>query len=145
MCKTFNQISAVCLECYQGYTLSANSCIIPVIVQIPYCQTTSVAGTCVECIDNYYIKDNTSCAPVSLLCAGKYNKKTGQCTGCAEGYFLQAGECIYPALGVDSACEHYSVGGFCDKCSLGFFLLNFKCTQIDNYCTKFDYTKSVCL
>jgi len=47
LCKTFNQISAVCLECYQGYTLSANSCIIPVIVQIPYCQTTSVAGTCV--------------------------------------------------------------------------------------------------
>jgi hypothetical protein len=47
-------------------------------------------------------------------------------------------------MGVDPACERYGSGGFCDKCSLGFYLLSFRCTQIDNWCTKFDYTRSVC-
>lgn len=144
LCKTLNQVTGICVECYQGYVLSSNSCVIPVIVQIPFCQTTSAAGTCVECIDNYYLKTSNSCTPVSILCGGKYNKVTGQCTGCTEGYFLQGGECIYPAMGIDPACEKYSAGGFCDKCSLGFYLLSFKCTQIDNYCTKFEYTTSTC-
>ncbi len=144
LCKTTNQATGMCVECYQGYVLSSNSCIIPVIVQIPFCQSTSVAGTCVDCIDNYYVK-NGGCTPVSILCGGKYNKMTGECTGCTDGYFLQGGECIYPALGVDPACERYGSGGFCEKCSLGFYLLNFKCSQIDNWCTKFDYARSVCL
>ena len=90
LCKTTNQVTRICVECYQGYALSGNSCVVPVLVQIPFCQTTSVAGTCVECIDNYYIKSG-SCTPVSILCGGKYNKITGQCTGCADGYFLQGG------------------------------------------------------
>lgn len=58
LCKTTNQVNGICVECYQGYVLSpnSNSCIIPVVVQIPFCQLTSAAGTCVECIDNYYLK-----------------------------------------------------------------------------------------
>lgn len=128
-----NEVTGYCLSCYNGYKLDGNGgCEIDRPVNIPYCSVTGAGGNCLECMENYFLKNN-ECRPVSILCGGSYNKLTGQCTGCLAGHFLQGGECIYPALGLDPACEHYT-NGYCDKCSKGFYWRNYVCAEINRLC-----------
>lgn len=135
-------ITGDCLTCYQGYTVRDGTCGLQVIVTIPFCSISSAAGQCMECIEGYYVKDNV-CKPVSILCA-TYDKQTGLCKSCITGYFYQASECVFPAFGVDPACEHY-LNGFCDKCSVGFYLKSYICTEINRLCLEFDYQNTKCL
>ena len=132
-CRTANSFTGDCVTCYDGYELKDRTCSVAVIVSIPFCSLVSAAGSCLDCIDSYYVR-NGKCEPVSILCGGQYSKQTGQCTGCLGGYFLQDGECAYPAFGLDPACERYR-SGFCEKCSRGFYLSSFICTEINRFCT----------
>jgi hypothetical protein len=142
LCKVSNQVTGTCLSCYDGYSLTSDSqCIIPVVAQIPYCQTLNAAGGCVSCISGYYVK-NFACALASITC-GTYDMTSGYCLSCIPGYFLQDGGCIQPSQGLDPACQHYT-NGFCDTCAVGFYVSSFICTQIDSQCLVFNYVSSVC-
>lgn len=141
LCKGYNQTSGACISCYTGYFLQGVTCVIPSAVSIPYCTLLNAAGACIQCQSSYYVNGNV-CSPVSILCA-TYDQQTGLCTSCVNGYFYQGGVCIYPALGLDPACEHYT-NSYCDQCATGFYLSNYVCTQIDQNCIQFDYQNSVC-
>jgi hypothetical protein len=90
LCRTSNQITGDCVSCYEGYQMSGRTCVLPVIVNIPFCNIISAAGACVDCIEGYFVRDG-QCRAVSILCGATYSKLTGQCTGCIGGYFLQGG------------------------------------------------------
>lgn len=64
--------------------------------------------------------------------------------GCIPGYFLQIGQCVYPASGFDQNCITYDVSAFCSSCKPGYYLLNYICTRIDPFCVNFDYVSQIC-
>jgi len=142
LCKTYDNTTGFCTSCYTGYSVQGTTCAILAAVSIPYCSLVGASGLCLECINGYFV-NGTNCSPVSILCAS-YNAQTGLCTSCIPGYFYQSGTCVYPALGVDPACEHYS-NAYCDACAAGFYISNYSCAQINQNCIEFDYKNSVCV
>lgn len=79
--------------------------------------------------------------PVSILCA-TYDKRTGQCNSCINGYFYQDGECIYPAI-YDPRCTRYE-SAYCSQCTQGFYIHNYQCRAVHPQCLNFDYQAKVC-
>jgi hypothetical protein len=140
LCKTSNMTNGNCIDCYQGYTLSTNTCVEAAAVYIPNCAIVN-GISCAECINGYYVS-NGGCSAVSILCAN-YDKQTGACFSCVPGYVFQKGDCIQPALGVDPYCSLYS-GPYCSTCMQGYALVNYVCTYTDVNCLEFDATRNQC-
>lgn len=70
-----------------------------------------------------------------LQCA-TYNRQTGQCLTCIDKHFFQDGECIYPGL-YDENCLRYE-SAYCSRCRDGFYLANYMCNQVSQYCINFN-------
>lgn len=130
-----------CTDCYQGYVLSATTCIVAASVSIPYCATV-IGNVCTACISGYYIS-NGGCALANVLCA-TYDPNTGACFSCIPGYVFQRGECILPSLGIDPYCTEY-VNSYCSTCQQGYALVSYVCTSIDPNCTNFDNIRNTCM
>ena len=88
LCKQSDMTTGYCTDCYQGYQLSATTCIVAAAVNIPYCAS-NVGNVCTSCISGYYVK-NGACALANVLCAS-YDPNTGACFSCINGYFFQRG------------------------------------------------------
>lgn len=84
---------------------------------------------------------NFECRPVSILCAS-YNRQNGQCTACVERHYLQNGECIYPGIWDDN-CNRYE-NAYCARCNQGYYLNNYTCKQVDQFCSNFNYQTFNC-
>jgi hypothetical protein len=130
-----------CLSCFEGFSLSNNKCVVATVAIIPQCLTASSTGICLACLDGYYLVNN-SCKSVSITCA-TYNRQTGACTSCINGYFFQNDECIFPAFGIDLACEFY-LNGYCSRCVRGYYLSNYVCVEVNRFCLEFDYNSNTC-
>jgi len=141
LCRTSNSLGS-CTSCYSGYVIQDGNCVIVQQVNIPYCQAI-VNGYCQRCIHGYYVQSPLQCSPVSILCV-TYDQNTGSCLSCITGYFLQVGQCIYPAMGFDQNCMNYDVSAYCSQCRPGFYLLNYVCARIDPFCVNFDTATSTC-
>ena len=144
LCKTSERLSGDCLSCYSGYVLADGGCYIAQQIQIPYCEVPApgMTGKCEECITGYYPGQSGDCQPVSILC-GDYDRFSGKCLSCIQGYVLQRGDCIYPALGFDANCREYE-GAYCADCARGFYLENYLCQPVDGRCIDFDYRRKEC-
>jgi len=140
LCKTSDLTNGACLDCYPGYVISANTCIVAAAVYIPNCDTVT-GNICGTCITGYFPK-NGGCEAVSLLC-GTYDDRTGVCLSCTSGYVFQAGQCIYPSMGIDLNCIYYT-GPYCSQCANGYALINYICGSIDPNCLQFDSATNSC-
>ena len=91
------------------------------------CAVANGNGDCVECMGNYYMGRGGACVLVPMLCLN-FDKGRGVCLGCQAGYFLQDGECVYPAMGWDEGCVRYA-GSYCERCRDGYRMENYKCAR----------------
>ena len=90
------------------------------------CKNMSADGvTCIECSNRFYKDGSGICQPVSTAC-NNYDKATGACTSCYEGFLLIEVICIKDPKPKDPNCANVK-NGVCQKCSKGFYLLNGKC------------------
>lgn len=66
LCKTYNQISGACLTCYNGYSLSGNTCIVDTNYQAvdPNCAS-YVSGICVKCVTRSFMNSKGICQTVN--------------------------------------------------------------------------------
>jgi hypothetical protein len=140
LCKDSDLTNGNCLNCYPGYTLSSNTCIVAAAVNIPYCSQV-VGSSCASCINGYYVS-NGACSLVNVLC-GTYDQSSGVCLSCIPGYVFQAGQCILPSLGIDPNCAQYT-NSYCTQCSSGYALVSYWCNPIDPYCTQYNPTTNTC-
>ena len=107
------------------------------------CKNMSTDGvTCIECSNRFYKDGSGICQPVSTSC-NNYDKATGACTSCYEGFLLIEVICIKDPKPKDPNCANVT-NGVCQKCSKGFYLLNGKCQLIDPQCKNFDMTLLEC-
>jgi hypothetical protein len=140
LCKNSDMTNGNCLDCYPGYALSGNTCIVAAAISIAYCAQV-VGNVCSSCINGYYVS-NGACAMVSVLCA-TYDQSTGVCLSCIPGYVFQANQCIYPSLGIDPYCSQY-VNSYCTQCSSGYALVSYVCNPIDPNCTQYNQASNAC-
>lgn len=94
-------------------------------------------------MQGYFRSSPKVCSPASILCF-TYDQNTGACLSCRGGYFLQAGACVYPSMGIDQNCISYDASAYCSQCKPGYFLNNYLCKQVDPNCVKFDYQANSC-
>lgn len=139
LCKSSDN-NGYCTECYPGYIVSSNTCIVAASIDIPYCFTYSGVN-CTSCINGYYLTNGT-CFVANMLCSS-YDPNSGTCYSCIQGYVFQQGQCIYPALGPDPFCTFYS-SAYCSQCTNGYSLQNYICVPIDPNCSQFDSLNNIC-
>lgn len=140
LCKSSNLSNGNCIDCYGGYVLSGNTCIVAADLNIPYC-VQYAGNACVGCLNGYYASNGT-CALANVLCA-TYDQSNGACLSCIPGYVFQSGQCILPSLGVDPNCAQYT-NSYCTQCQSGFALVSYWCNPIDPSCTQFNPTTNSC-
>lgn len=80
---------------------------------------------------------------VSLLCI-EFDYGAGVCKICNDGFVLQDGDCINPAMGVDENCVRYT-GVYCSTCRQGYQLIMYRCSTVDTNCLEFDNGNMRCL
>ena len=101
------------------------------------CKNLSSDGVkCNECSNRFWKDDQGICQPVSDACNG-YNKVTGACTSCYDGFMLLEVICIPDSRPRDANCAKVT-NGVCDRCSKGFYLLKGICEMIDPLCKTWD-------
>lgn len=127
-CYTYEMSTGRCTNCFTGFFVSKGQCLPSVKSEDSNCQTADLSGHCIKCHDGYHpSKADGKCQPVSLLCAN-FDYALNKCTSCLQGYVLQDDDCIFPSLGVDVHCTHYT-NSYCDKCQDGYTLTNYQCVQ----------------
>lgn len=140
LCKSSNLSNGNCIDCYGGYVLSGNTCIVAADLNIPYC-VQYAGSSCVGCLNGYY-PSNGTCALANVLCA-TYDQSNGACLSCIPGYVFQSGQCILPSLGIDPNCAQYT-NSYCTQCQSGFALISYWCNPIDPSCTQFNPATNSC-
>ena len=115
ICVTYDMQSGNCTNCNVGSQLINGDCVLTPKSSDPNCAQADSSNRCTACNPNFYLNPTTQvCTFVSILCS-KFDYTALVCKECQSGYFLQDGGCIYPSMGEDPLCVHYS-GSFCDKC-----------------------------
>ena len=107
------------------------------------CKNLSADGvTCLECSNRFFKDADGICQPVSDACK-TYDKGTGACTSCYDGFLLLEVICFKDPKPKDPNCANFSNGN-CVKCSNGFYLKDLICEQIHPQCKTFDYQALRC-
>lgn len=135
-----------CINCGAGLALLNGDCVPTAQKSDINCAQVGISGNCAACNHGYFLNtssSNPSCQLVSQLCL-IFNYQKLECTECQTGYFLQDGGCIYPSMGYDKYCERYS-GSYCERCSDGYYLSNYMCTQMDPNCVSWNAASGICL
>lgn len=114
-CFNYDMGTGRCLTCYTGYFVSNGQCLESTKSSDTNCETLDENQKCIKCRQGYYAdKTDGKCKAVSLLC-DTFDYNQCRCTACASGYVLQDNDCIYPSLGIDEHCTHYT-NSYCDSC-----------------------------
>jgi hypothetical protein len=146
LCMTFDQNNGNCLSCFQGYSLSGNTCEVSNATSSdPYCKKFLTEDVCSECSDRYYIGSLGVCVEVNPLCH-EYDQITGKCITCFPGFALVEGNCNVSTTAVsDPHCAEF-LQGICTKCSLGYvFEADGLCGLVSANCKTFDEVTGKCL
>lgn len=116
-CRKILDIQGNCLNCYDGYTLTAGSC-----VACPFtgCKTgsTSVVSnvcTCSDCINGYYLNSGACTACSTTNCA---SCPGNTCASCLTGFYLNLGACT---ASVVSNCLTYANAATCSVCNPSYY------------------------
>lgn len=92
LCKTFNSMNGYCTSCFNGYTLSENTCVVSNLPSIdPFCKTFS-GSLCTQCGNRYFKGQSGLCQQVNNLC-NTWDSSNGNCLTCYPGYALSNGQC----------------------------------------------------
>lgn len=138
-CYTWSDSTGQCLSCYNGYILSAGSCVINPNPQTgakdPLCGTW-VGATCGACAFRAYFNAQNVCVKVSDQCQ-TWDPKSGVCITCYGGYSLSNGVCSPSAVVApsDPGCAQWNaLTTVCLQCSQRFFFNGQKCAPVADQC-----------
>lgn len=151
-CNTWDPFSGFCLTCYKGFVLIDGSCSLAPEVKPSDLGCKSWdwdSQTCLSCSKDFVFNKNDACVPVSDLCK-ESDSQTGLCTACFKGYDLTSGSCLVSpsnsAVSTVLGCKTWDWDNHkCLACSTWYFMNKGVCQAVNNYCSSFDYSKSVCL
>lgn len=144
MCKSYNSQNGNCLECYTGYELSLERCVLALNNNYPdeLCRSWS-NGKCQHCSERAYFV-NGICTSADPLCK-TFNSVNGFCQTCYNGYTLTDNKCILDLNNTffDTLCRVWS-NGVCTECSQRAYFASGVCKEVHPLCNTFDL-EGVCL
>ncbi len=124
--KTLILLAIISLACAQIVTINFG------------CKSFNADSTaCLECSKRYYLDSKGICQPVSDSC-NTYDKISGACTSCYDGFILLEIVCVKDKKSADPNCANFT-NNACHKCSRGFYLKNSVCEMVNPLCRTFDY------
>ena len=154
-CYTWNSANGQCTGCYQGYVLQGGACVRDNSGggsnnNVPNCAQVGSNGLCVQCAYRFY-NLNGYCQAVSDQCY-TWNSANGQCTGCYQGYKLQAGACVIGNSGGSGGgsgntipnCAQVGANGQCVQCAYRFYIVNGYCQAVSDQCYTWNSANGQC-
>lgn len=142
LCKDYNVNNGACTQCYPGYTISGNTCIVGSSAD-PNCKKSS-GSDCNECFIGYFLQNN-KCLQVSPLCK-TFDSSSGACTSCYPGYDLSLNNCAV-SVTKDKNCKLFdnANASFCRQCYQGYISINGLCSVQNPLCKSVDLSNGACL
>ena len=146
-CKQVNAFN-VCIDCFDGYVLSNNTCVATVSGNIvaatpntntdPNCAHFDANGTCTACYYRYYHNAQKVCMAVSDQCNAF--DSSGNCLTCYGGYTLNNGSCVITTTpNSDPNCAQRDASNICTSCYYRYYLNAQKvCVAVSDQCNTFD-------
>ena len=134
-CNQYNSFTGICLQCRNGYNLSADSLVCS--LSDPYCSSYGPQGGCLACNSGYYLRLGI-CTLLPVGCGS-----VGQnflCASCLSQYTLINGVCVL----IVNNCANYNTSG-CAACISNYYLLRNTCNPFPDFCQSFDTGLSRCI
>jgi hypothetical protein len=136
------------LTCWNGWSLSGNSCNVNSGTTNPYCSTW-VSSVCTACQWGYYVGANGICTASHYNCY-TYSQTTGYCLTCWYGWTLSGNTCVaQPYNGnnfnTNPWCTTWSSSA-CTACQWGYYIgANGICTASNPNCATYSQSTGYCL
>ena len=98
LCSTWDAATGVCLTCYYGSIVQDGQCVVNTDTSVVpesnlLCKIWS-GEVCSECSERSFFNADGLCVAVSANC-NTFDRASGACLTCFQGYDLQDGQCIY--------------------------------------------------
>lgn len=116
-CQSFDPNTALCLNCIQGYYLTAAS---RCLVLPQFCQSAVGNGSCISCRDGYSVA-NGVCVVTITNCVTYNQNNPNYCYQCIQGYYLNV---VYSCSMLPLYCSAANSQGSCLSCTQGYSLFN---------------------
>ena len=150
-CKSFGGITGGCVECFKGYELQNNVCVVSQMsgpIDSGCARWNWDSQVCLECSVRFIFDSQGKCVPVDNFCQ-EYDS-VGSCTSCYKGYEVMNGKCVEMAVNIvgptDKGCKTWDWDNqVCLECSFRYvFNSENKCVQVSDNCKDFDASTGVC-
>jgi hypothetical protein len=148
-CKTFDNSSLTCTDCYSGFQLVNNSCTFSPSAPAydPNCKLFNNSNNkCLNCSQGFYFNANGQCTQIDPSCKN-FNLANLTCTDCFPGYTLSNGACqqTNSSSPTQANCQQ-TLQGVCVQCvTRAYYDINNNCVMVSDLCNTFNTFNGFCL